>query len=332
MNILFDALPGTAMPVPEVTRQIAAMWREEDAIGDKNLFNAHALQMNLIVHLGLDTKAEEGRNIFDQAIEFSQRYPCRIIVLCPEKPTDAEIALDAKLFSQCFLGGESGDQCCCEALVLGYGTNEVSFLENQLSVWLASDLPVYHWLHRASIDFFENGSQHLFGKARRIIFDSSIDGDAYREIVYSHSEKFSDLANARTARLRQSLGQFLASISPQTLAAKLREAIVFAQPQSNAEGLSILGWQKHNLEQCALASQEDHSASIFRLSNLAEEDPDVLQSKWSYEGENYLSWKLRKGSCIGWVDAHFDGHTSKHPVRADPFHPTKALAEALFFQ
>lgn len=332
MNRLFDILPGISMPVPEVTRQIAAMWREEDGTGDLPPSNAHALQLNLIVHFGLGTSEKEGQSIFDVSIGFSQRYPCRIIVLCPEEPTGEEIALDAKLFSQCFLGEDLGDRCCCEVLILGYGTNEVSFLENQLSVWLTSDLPVYHWLHRASIEGIGQGYQHFLGKARRVVFDSAIDGSVYDEFGGSHPEILSDLANARTARLRQSLGQFLAATPPRILAENLREVTVSAQPRSKAEAQCLLAWQQAKLQRCALDSETDLSTATFRLIDLGEETSNVLESNWIYESDKSLSWKLREGSDVTWVEAAFNGHSVRYPLRADPFRPAKALAEALFFQ
>ena len=190
MNKLFNKIPGVTMPVPEVRKQLAAMWREEEGPREKSLSNAHALQMNSVIHFGLETSEEEAGHIFEVAIEFSQRYPCRIIVLCPEKPTGEEIGLDAKLFSQCYLGKGLNDRCCCEALVLGYGTNEAIFLEHQLSVWLASDLPVYHWLHRVPADGIVRHYLDDLFKARRIVFDSAIDDNNYNAIRFKSHYKF----------------------------------------------------------------------------------------------------------------------------------------------
>ena len=32
--------------------------------------------------------------------------------------------------------------------MLGYTPDDAEFLEHQISVWLESDLPTYHWFHR----------------------------------------------------------------------------------------------------------------------------------------------------------------------------------------
>jgi len=331
MKRLFDVLPGISMPVPEVTRQIAAMWREEDGSKELPPSNAHALQMNLIVHFGLETSEKEAKSIFDLSINFSQRYPCRIIVLCPEESTEDEIALEAKLFSQCFLRGELGDRCCCESLILGYGSNEVTFLDNQLSVWLASDLPVYHWVHRASIEHFDEGLQHFLGKARRVVFDSAVADDTPKRLSWLEPGILSDLAYARTARLRQSLGQFLAGRSPRVLAEDLQTVTVRFHPGSSAEARCLLKWQKANLTQCSLDAEMDFSAVEFQLEDMGETAVNSIESHWTYKGEKNLVWELRAGSGVAWVEATFNGHPTKHPVRADPFQPAKALAEAMFF-
>ncbi len=331
MNGLFDILPGISLPVPEVARQIAAMWRKEDGDKERELSNAHALQMNLILHFGLETSEEEAARVFEVAIQFSQRHPCRIIVLCPEEPTGEEIALDAKLYSQCFLGNDLSDRCCCEALVLGYGTNEAMFLEDQLSVWLASDLPIYYWLHRIPADRIEQHYRHILGKARRVVFDSAVDRDTYDNLAGFRPEALSDLANARTARLRQSLGQFLAATPPRVLAANLREVTVSSQPRSKAEAQRLLTWQETKLQRCAIDSGTDLTAAMFRLIDLPENSVNLLESNWRYEGEKRLSWELPEGSDVTWVDAVLDNRFAQRPMRADPFQPAKALAEALFF-
>ncbi|MFP6900817.1 MAG: glucose-6-phosphate dehydrogenase assembly protein OpcA [Opitutales bacterium] len=331
MNDLFNKIPGIQMPVPEVRRQLAAMWREEDGHGENSPSNAHALQMNLVIHFGLKTSVEEAEGVFGVAIEFSQRYPCRIIVLCPEEPTGEEIGLEAKLFSQCYLGGGGNERCCCEALILGYGTNEAIFLEHQLSVWLASDLPVYHWLHRVPVDRVVKYYLDDLLKSRRIVFDSAIDGDDYYEINWSRSEMLSDLANARTARLRQSLGQFLSAIPPSTLVDNLREVSVSTTPSSKAEAQRLLEWQQTKLQGCSQRTDIKLTAAIFHLVDLPETSENSLESNWIYENGNSLSWKLPANGNLAQVHAIFENQTCARVVRADPFPPTKALSEALFF-
>ena len=318
------------MPVSEVRKQLAAMWREEESPREKSL-NAHALQMNLVIHFGLVTSEEEAESIFEVAIEFSQRYPCRIIVLCPEKPTDEEIGLDAKLFSQCYLGKGLNDRCCCEALVLGYGTNEAIFLEHQLSVWLASDLPVYHWLHRVPAEGIVRHYLDDLLKARRIVFDSAIDGNHYNSINWPRPEMLTDLADARTARLRQSLGQFLATFSPFALVENLCEVSVSTTSSRQAEAQRLLEWQQAKLRACSQRTGVELTDVVFRLAELPGTNKDCLASNWSYENGNNFSWKILSNDNHAQIHSRFGNQTCAHVVRGDPFPPTKALSEALFF-
>ena len=329
MNPIFANLPGISMPVTEVARQIAAMWREEDQ--EHDLSNAHALQMNLIIHFGLDTSPKEGQKIFEVAIQFSQRYPCRIIVLCPENPTGEEIALDAKLYSQCFLSKDLRDQCCCEALILGYGTNEATFLEDQLSVWLASDLPVYHWLHRASVELLDTYCKSFLMKAKKVVLDSAVDSHGYEALTYLEAGILSDLANARTARLRQSLGQFLSATTPRKLIENLNEVTVSSQPKAKAEAQRLLAWQEDRLRKCSQRAEVVLGKTVFQLIDLPEGDVNVIESNWTYGETRRLSWKLPKGNDLAWVEIITNGQTREYPLRGDPYKPEKALSEACFF-
>tara|TARA_Y100001968_G_C19425622_1_gene754178 strand:- start:1245 stop:2234 length:990 start_codon:yes stop_codon:yes gene_type:complete len=329
MNPLFAKLPGISMPVPDVARQISAMWREEDQ--EHDLSNAHALQMNLIIHFGVDTSPKEGQQVFEVAIQFSQKYPCRIIVLCPENPTGEEIALDAKLYSQCFLSKDLRDQCCCEALILGYGTNEAPFLEDQISVWLASDLPIYHWLHGASVQILNMHCEGFLAKAKRVVWDSAIDSHGYEALTCLNGVVLSDLANARTARLRQSLGQFLAASSPRQLIAGLGKVTVSTQPKARAEAQRLLAWQKEKLSKCIHQIEAIDDEIIFQLIDLPDGEVNAIESKWTYGDGRTLSWSLPKESAVAWIKASSNEQIRKYPLRADPYIPEKALSEACFF-
>ncbi|SVD58804.1 uncharacterized protein METZ01_LOCUS411658, partial [marine metagenome] len=234
-------------------------------------------------------------------------------------------------YSQCFLSKDLRDRCCCEALILGYGTNEATYLEDQLSVWMASDLPIYHWLHRSSVDLLNANYQHFLDNATRVVLDSAIDNHGYEALSCAQPGILSDLATARTARLRQSLGQFLAATPPLYLIQNLTEVTVSSQPTFKAEAQRLLAWQEDKLCRCDVKSESDRKSIEFRLIDLPEGAANILESKWIYEGETQLSWKLPDGSEVAWVRTASNGQSREHPLRADPFKPAKALSEALFF-
>src|SRR5690606_27011084 len=131
MAELIDALPGVELPVGEVTNHLASMW-ETGPSGSPSEFRAS--QMNVVLHFGLEVTPEEARERFDSLIRFAQRYPSRIIVLCPSRTRD-DGTMASKLFSQCYIGDSHREMCCCEALLLSYKSENFGYLSNQVSVW-----------------------------------------------------------------------------------------------------------------------------------------------------------------------------------------------------
>ena len=141
MKDLIEVLPGVDLPVAEVTKRLDEMWQGEGPVGETA---SRASQMNVVLHFGWSVTEEEAMDRFESLIAFAQRYPSRIIVLCPSA-TAEEGSMRAKLFSQCYIGASLREMCCCEALILGFRPDSCGYLGNQVSVWLESDLPTYHW-------------------------------------------------------------------------------------------------------------------------------------------------------------------------------------------
>ena len=77
------------------------MWAGGDA-SESSPSEFRASQMNVVLHLGKEVKASDARVRFDGLIRFAQRYPSRIIVLCPRDSGSDQMT--AKLFSQCYIG------------------------------------------------------------------------------------------------------------------------------------------------------------------------------------------------------------------------------------
>lgn len=200
MSSLIDTLPGMRLPVAEVTSALAEMWQVDSPEGYKAPSEFRASQMNLILHLGPATSDEDARQQFDVAINFAQRYPCRIIVLCvvKEKGSSSHELLEAKLFTQCYPSKDQDKMCCCEALILGYTSGEPNYLANQVSIWLENDLPTYYWVHRVPanriradyLSFIESLN------SRRIVYDPSVEDDGYPTIQWPRPK-----ANGRVLKL-----------------------------------------------------------------------------------------------------------------------------------
>lgn len=331
MSELLQRLPGLSMAIPDVTDTLRHMWDGMSEHGESHISDFRASQMNLILHFGLRTEVEDGLRCFDSAIRFAQRYPCRIVVLCPERSEGSDRVLESKLFSQCYIGENRREMCCCEALMLGYHINASSFLENQVSLWLESDLPVYHWFHKVSPERIERQYLSFLQRSNRVILDSAVDPDIFRLVPWPRPDRVSDLAKARTLPLRQNLGQFLSGFSPEALTAELSAVVVRHSESNRGEGMHLLEWQRSCVDR-ALSDLKLNNAVRYDLDPSEEGGVDSLVVEWIYRKQSrYLVWSYNARSRTGNVSCKINGNRLEHPFYIEPISPELALSEALFF-
>ena len=242
MSTLLQSLPGLEMPVSEVAPFLKKLWIGEKTDSEEpGLYRAS--QMNLVLHLGLDTPAEEAKDVFKTALDFGQRYPCRIIILCPETSETQEELMRAKVYTQCFIGESGREKSCSEALLLGYQPGDHGFLENQVSIWLESDLPFYHWFHRVPAVRITDQYLPFTRRSRRVLIDSALgEAEEISKIEWPGGVVMRDLAEARVLPLRQTIGQFLSGYSPRTLVDGLEEILLEAPEGLLAEQKHLQQW------------------------------------------------------------------------------------------
>src|ERR1043165_9503790 len=135
MSTIFDALPGIEVPVGEISKKLAAMW-SDSADGKPTLESddAKATPVNFVLHLGLNTTPEDTAEQFQTVVRFSQRYPSRIVVLCPLRGEDrGAVEMRAKIYAECHLGKSKQDKRCVEFVMLSYSQAARKFLESQVS-------------------------------------------------------------------------------------------------------------------------------------------------------------------------------------------------------
>ncbi|MDX2111683.1 MAG: glucose-6-phosphate dehydrogenase assembly protein OpcA [Verrucomicrobiota bacterium] len=326
---LLQSLPGISTPVSEVTKALAQMWQGESAGSAPSEFRAS--QMNLILHFGLATTDADAQETFQIALRFAQRYPCRIIVLCPtENEPPGEAILEGKLFSQCYIGDGHGEMNCCEALILGYHCDAARFLEDQVSIWLESDLPTYHWFHHVPAAII--GQRYLsFTKAcKRIIYDSTIDGYAYQSLSWPRPDNLRDLAWARILPIRQSLGQFLSAFPAATLIEGLCEIKLIGAPSRRGEAENLLCWLYGCLHKCR--DDWDGTKPIEWSSHPATgPETGLIYISWHYINDHYFHFKLISDNGEASIEADFGDGPIRHPLQIMFLKPEEALAESLFF-
>jgi len=332
MAKLLDVLPGVPVPVASMTEELARMWAVTADSGSRPPSEFRASQMNLVLHFGLATPPAEAREVFDTAIRFAQRYPCRILVLAPTPPHGSgRDKLEAKLYSQCFIGPSHREMCCCEALMLSYSVNEPEHhLENQLSVWLESDLPIYHWFHRVPAAVISARYLSLVKQHRRVVFDTSVSGNDLVSVAWPGA-RWRDLAWARSLPLRQSLGQILSGFSPERLVEKLSKVTVRHEDGCCGEGKALLNWQRECLEACFAQAGIPARKLEYVCEGMDVSSPLTLEIKWTYASRRSFRWAFRERTQSADLAADLGCGKLSYPTHVRLLEPEQALAEALFF-
>lgn len=301
------------------------MW----AVDRENGGEFRASQMNLILHFGIRTTPEEAETRFHAAIRFGQRYPCRIIVLCPSEDQEGPALLKAKLFTQCYIGSSLREMCCCEALMLSYATREFVHLRNQVSVWLEADLPTCHWFHRVPADRIARQYLEFVHSFRRVLFDSAVEGEGYSDLDWPHPNRVMDIAGARLLPVKQALGPFLAGFAPETLVEGL-EAITFGFRESfAAEGGHLESWIRGGLRGC-LGGEDERLRNIRIERERLESDAFCMRMVWKGSEGELLRWEMRPDGHAS-IASRFGGKAVDRVQVIEWISPEVALSESIFF-
>ena len=326
MSELIDVLPGIELPVREVTERLAAMWATDTTDAPTEF---RASQMNVVLHFGAEVDPEAARARFDALIRFAQRYPSRIIVLCPSHAIE-DGSMTAKLFSQCYIGDSHREMCCCEALLLRYKPEDFGYLSNQVSVWLEGDLPTYHWFSEVPAHRIEKYFNNLLVGVRRCVYDSSLESAALEQLDWPEPGRVHDLAKARLLPVRQSIGQFLSGYSSEQLYAGLQGITIRHCPSMRGEAQRLMDWALDCLRECAPVDQTAAIATEILPCDDAASDC-LLSLEFAYVDERFFKWRKLAEASRGVIDANFGQHVEHVPTHVKALAAEQALAEALFF-
>lgn len=328
MTDLINALPGIELPVGEVIDRLATMWESGPST---SLTEFRASQMNVVLHFGLDVTEAEARERFDALIRFAQRYPSRIIVLCPSKTSQGD-SMVSKLFSQCYIGESHREMCCCEALLLGYKSENYGHLSNQVSIWLEGDLPTYHWFSGVPAQRIETYFDNLLVGVRRCVYDSSIESEDLDALNWPDPSRVHDLAKARLLPVRQAIGQFMSGYRIESLCQGLQTVTVRHCASMQGEAKRLLEWVKDCLADCHKCDDCAARAAEFRIVECDASVVDCsLALELAYDDERFFNWRKFKDSSLGEIEAYLGKSKEKIPTSVKPLAPEQALAEALFF-
>lgn len=330
MPAIFDAFPGIEVPVGAISQRLADLWSDTAASGAPAIEadDAKATQVNFVLHLGLNTTDEDAAAQFQTVVEFSKRYPSRIVVLCPLGDDTTTTEMRAKIYGECFLGKSKSDKRCVEFVMLSYPRSARQFLENQVSICLSTDLPLYYWAHRFSVSGRLADYRYLLSRAKRVMIDSSImPADAFT-FPWPNPNALRDLVYSRLLPVRQTIGQFLSSYAPARLADGLRAVTVGHDAERAAEGRVLLAWLGRRLAACGAAA----NGVQFVTAPLPAGVDGNLGVRFDYtDAKRYFRWSGDLTAGIASFEADFGSGRTTLTTGVSLLAPAAALSEAMFF-
>lgn len=330
MSAIFDALPGLEVPVAEIAPRLAGWWAATAADGKPapGAEDAKATQVNFVLHFGLNTTPGDADAQFQTVVRFSRRYPSRIVVLCPLRGEhSAETPMRAKIYGECYLGKSKSDKRCVEFVMLSYSRASRQFLENEVSICLSADLPLYYWAHRFSETSRLADYRYLLTRAKRVLIDSAVAPAGAFSYPWPNPKALRDLVHARLLPVRQTVGQFLASYSPLALASGLRGVTVTHEPGLAAEGRVLLTWLGWRLTACGATAEVK-----FRVDAQSSVAGGGMGIEFGYEDPaRYFRWTGDFKTRHACLEADFGGGPTRLPAAAKLLEPEMALSEAMFF-
>jgi Glucose-6-phosphate dehydrogenase subunit len=327
MSGIFEALPGIDVPVGSISGGLDRMWSGAAAAGRPAppSDDAKATQVNFVLLLGLRTDAADAVRQFETAVCFSRSYPCRVVVLCPLGDDSGEMQIRAKVYGECSVGRTPDDTRCCEFVMLSYPRSARPYLENEVSICLSTDLPLYCWAHR----FVESSRladyRYLLTAAKRILIDSATAPAGAVSYPWPRPEAVRDLAFARLLPARQMIGQFLSRYPAATLAGGLRAIEMVHGAEVEAEARVLLAWVADRIGACGAAGE---ALGITRSADIA---PKAFDLRFAYGDRRFFEWKADVGSAHAVLDADLGAGRTTMPAPMSLLAQENALSEAMFF-
>jgi hypothetical protein len=324
---IFDALPGIDTPVSSISGGLAKMWagNEDEGKPSPGREHAKAIQVNFVLLLGLKTSTRDAVHQFDVAVRFSRRHPSRVVVLCPLPEGSGATEMRAKVYGECTIGKTPEDTRCCEFVMLSYPRGVKAHLENQVSICLSTDLPLYFWAHGFSEAARLADYTYLMTTAKRVILDSATAPAGALDFPWPRPENVRDLAFARLLPVRQSIGQFLSRYPMPSLTKGLVSVKLVHGSKLGAEARVLMKWLAGRIGECWAGRQ---GFSVERSSSLA---PTGLNLAFSYADKRFFRWKADISKSSATFDADFGTGRTAMRTTLSLLPEENALSEAMFF-
>lgn len=321
MPQIFAALPGMEVPVGGISRGFAKLWADTAAEEQK------AMQLNLVLHLGLATTPDDALEQFRVSVRLAQRYPCRVVVLCPLQEDNGKVELRAKIYGECFMGKSKDDTRCIEVVALSYPPAAKNYLQDQVSVCLSTDLPLYYWAHRFTSSKRLSNYVYLLTRSQRVMFDSAIVSPDALTFAWPKISAVRDLAYSRTLPLRQNIGQFLSRYAPALIIGGLRQVTLRHRAVLAAEASCLLGWVKKGLVRSGANVEQGIAFAVTPV-----DCPGCFSLEFGYgDSGKFFRWSADLTRDHAEFTGDLGTGKSVQTVGARLLIPEMALSEAMFF-
>jgi glucose-6-phosphate dehydrogenase assembly protein OpcA len=327
MSGIFEALPGVDVPVASISKGLSQMWEGNASQGKPSPGQDHAkaIQVNFVLHLGLKTDSADAVVQFETAVKFSRRYPCRVVVLCPISKETGAMEIKAKVYGECTVGKTPEDTRCCEFVMLSYPRAARAHLENQVSICLSTDIPLYYWAHRFSEAAKLADYKYLLNSAKRVLIDSATaPADAFG-FAWPKPQNVRDLAFARLLPVRQAVGQFLSRYPAKAIAEGLASVELSHGAELGSEAKVLLAWLRDRIQACGGLREIGTLVASPALG------PRELSLTFGYQGKKAFKWTADLAEGHSAFDADFGTGRTQMPASAALLSPENALSEAMFF-
>jgi hypothetical protein len=233
----------------------------------------------------------------------------------------------AKIYGECFMGKSKDDTRCIEIVALSYPPAAKAYLQDQVSVCLTSDLPLYYWAHRFTSSKRLSSYVYLLTRSQRVMFDSAIVSADALTFAWPKISAVRDLAYSRTLPLRQNIGQFLSRYAPPLIIGGLQQVAIRHRADFGAEANCLLGWVKKGLVRAGANVEQGIGFSVTPIDCAG-----CFSLEFTYaEPRKTFRW----AADMNKNEAEFTGDLgtgrTTQTVGAHLLTPEQTLSEAMFF-
>jgi hypothetical protein len=219
---------------------------------------------------------------------------------------------------------------CCEILTLGYDENAPKYLEDQVSVWLESDLPTYYWTHKLPTKRINTIYKDFISFCKLKVYDSSVEGRQFRSEL-DDPDAFRNLSYARLLPIRQTIGQVLSGFEPALLVEHLDLASLKCSAKHYQDGGALSHWIYNCLRACADASGSELPFNEMLVDALTEEAAGDFDLQFFYHDNKSLQFQSDIASGTASLIGNMGRGDFSYSLKSGLLSPENTLAEAIFF-